>query len=113
MLTEVDLENPGRKLYPGMYANVTLVLQRDTNALRLPDSAVGGDRSRTVLVVRNGGLEEVPVTTGIDDRRHVAITSGLTSKDLVLQTFDASLHPGQQVELDPSNNAASSIASAD
>jgi membrane fusion protein, multidrug efflux system len=45
MLTEVDLGNPEHKLYPGMYANVTLVLQQDLNALRLPDSAIGGDRS--------------------------------------------------------------------
>jgi membrane fusion protein (multidrug efflux system) len=113
MLTEVDLENPERKLFPGMYADVTLVLERDADALRLPDSAVGGDRTHTVLVVRNGRLEEVPVTTGIDDGRYIEITSGLTDKDLVVQTFDASLHPGQQVEPDASGNSARSVARAD
>jgi len=75
MLTEVDLENPERKLFPGMYANVTLVLERNADALRLPDSAVGGDGPHTVLVVRNGLLEEVPVTTGINDGQYVEITS--------------------------------------
>jgi membrane fusion protein, multidrug efflux system len=81
MLTEVDLENPEHKLYPGMYANVTLVLERDANALRLPDSAVGGERGRTVLVVKHGRLAEVPVTTGIDDGRYIAITSAAITRN--------------------------------
>jgi multidrug efflux pump subunit AcrA (membrane-fusion protein) len=101
MLTEIDLENPERRLFPGMYANVTLVLERNAEALRLPDSAVGGDGSHTVLVVRNGRLEAVPVTTGINDGRYIEITSGLTSRDLVVQTFSATLHPGERVNTNP------------
>jgi len=113
MLTEVDLENPQRKLFPGMYANVTLVLERDADALRLPDSAVGGDRSHTVLVVRNGRLKEVPVTTGINDGRYVEITSGLTSKDLVVQTFSTALLPGEEVKVNEASVGKRAIASAD
>jgi membrane fusion protein, multidrug efflux system len=97
MLTEVDLENPERKLFPGMYANVTMVLERDPDALRLPDSAVGGDSPRTVLVIRNGRIQQVPITTGIDDGQYIAITSGLTSHDLVVQTFSTALLPGEEV----------------
>jgi membrane fusion protein (multidrug efflux system) len=112
MLTEVDLENPEHKLYPGMYANVTLVLQRDQRALRLPESAIGGEHSHSVQVVRHGRLAEVPITIGIDDGRYVEIASGLTHKDLVLQTFDASLRPGQEVEFDLADSAPRSIASS-
>jgi membrane fusion protein, multidrug efflux system len=112
MLTEVDLENPQRKLFPGMYANVTLVLQKDPDALRLPDSALGGDSSHTVLVVRSGRLEEVPVTTGINDGRYVEITSGLTSKDLVVQTFSTALPLGEQVRIDAAVADKRAIASA-
>jgi membrane fusion protein, multidrug efflux system len=113
MLTEVDLENPARKLFPGMYANVTLLLERDANALRLPDSALGGDRSHTVLVVRNGRVEEVPVTTGINDGRYVEVTSGLTSKDLVVQTFSAALLPGEEVRVNAASVGRRAIASAE
>ena len=113
MLTEVDLENPARKLFPGMYANVTLVLERDADALRLPDSAVGGDRFHTVLVVRNGRLEELPVTTGINDGRYVEITSGLTSKDLVVQTFSTALLPGEEVKVNEASVGKRAIASAE
>jgi membrane fusion protein, multidrug efflux system len=113
MLTEVDLENPERKLFPGMYANVTLVLERNADTLRLPDSAVGGDGPHTVLVVRNGLLEEVPVTTGINDGQYVEITSGLTSQDLVVQTFSTTLRPGEQVNMNPVSNVTHAVASVD
>jgi membrane fusion protein, multidrug efflux system len=112
MLTEIDLENPERKLFPGMYANVTLVLERDANALRLPDSAVSGDSPPTVLVIRNGRLEQVPITTGIDDGRYVAITSGLSSHDLVVQTFSTALLPGEEVKANLASVGRPTIASA-
>lgn len=97
MLTEVDLENPERKLYPGMYANVTLVLQRHPDALRLPASAFGGAESHQVIVVKDGQLHLVSVSTGITDGRIVEITSGLTDRDLVVQTFSNGLQPGERV----------------
>ena len=86
MLTEVDLDNPEHTLYPGMYANVTLVLQSHPDALRLPVAAVGGDEAHKVFLVRDDRLAEVPVTTGINDGGYIEITSGLTSKDLVVST---------------------------
>jgi membrane fusion protein, multidrug efflux system len=110
MLTEVDLENLKHRLYPGMYANVTLLLQKDADALRLPVRAVGGDRSHTVLVARNGRLEEVPVDTGVTDGRYVEITSGITTGDLVVQTFSTALTPGEQVRVDASNIGKRAIA---
>lgn len=97
MLTEADLENPEHKLYPGMYANVTLVLERHPDALRLPTGALGGDESHQVMVVRNGQLDLVPVSTGITNGRFVEITSGLTDRDLVVQTFSNALQSGEKV----------------
>lgn len=97
MLTEVDVENPGHKLYPGMYANVTLVLERHPDALRLPASALGGDESHQVMVVKNGQLDLAPVSTGITNGRFVEITSGLTDHDLVVQSFSNLLQPGEKV----------------
>jgi multidrug efflux pump subunit AcrA (membrane-fusion protein) len=108
MLTEVDLDNPAHQLYPGMYANVALVLQCHPNVLRLPVAAIGGDQARKVLLVKDGRLAEVPITTGIRDGRYVEITSGLTSKDLVLQTFSDTLQPGERVNPDMKVSSPSS-----
>jgi RND family efflux transporter MFP subunit len=114
MLTEVDLDNPEHTLYPGMYANVTLVLQSHPNALRLPVAAVGGDESHQVFLVRDGRLAEVPVTTGINESGYIEITSGLTSQDLVVNAFNNSLKPGEAIkyELIAAGQAAS-LASAE
>jgi membrane fusion protein, multidrug efflux system len=112
MLTEVDLNNPEHALYPGMYANVTLVLDRHPNALCLPATAVGGDESHKVLVVKNGRLDEVPVTTGISDGRCIEITSGITSNDLVVNTFSNAFQQGQRVDFDNITGAKPFRASA-
>lgn len=98
MLTEVDLENPQRKLYPGMYANVTLDLVKHRDTLTIPSAAVqtSGGLS-TVFVVRQGQLANVPVSLGINNGSRVAITSGLTDKSLVVDTFSNALNPGEKV----------------
>jgi len=106
MLTEVDLENTNRLLYPGMYAEVTLVLEHHPDALRVPAAAVGGDQTHTVFVVRGGQLQEIPVTTGIADGRHVEILTGLTSNDLVVQNFSNALQTGEHVDYDRVQTAA-------
>ena len=36
MLTEIDFKNPRHELYPGMYANVTLELERHRDASSYP-----------------------------------------------------------------------------
>jgi membrane fusion protein, multidrug efflux system len=113
MLTEVDLDNPEHTLYPGMYANVTLVLQSHPDALRLPVAAVG-DEAHRVFLVRDDRLTEVPVTTGINDGAYIEITSGLTSKDLVVNTFNSSLESGAAVKYELiAAGQASSLASAE
>jgi multidrug efflux pump subunit AcrA (membrane-fusion protein) len=68
MLTEIDIKNPRHDLYPGMYANVTLELQRHPNAIKVPDSAVSkGPQGSFVYVVEGGRLRRLRVTTGIAD----------------------------------------------
>ena len=42
MMTEIDIENHSHRLYPRMYAHVTLELERHPDAIRLPVGALGG-----------------------------------------------------------------------
>jgi len=109
MLTEVDLENPQYKLYPGMYANVTLLLERHRGALRVPATAVGG--SHRVFIIRHGRLASVPVTTGINDGGYLEVTSGLSGSDLVVQNFSGSLEDGEKAESEKPSMPMPSLAS--
>lgn len=99
MLTEVDVQNPTRRLYPGMYANVTLELLRHPDALMLPPSAIiWSTPSSCILVVQDGRLKRVPVSTGIVATNHVEVTSGLTNSEKVVNNPSSSLSDGERVK---------------
>ena len=99
MLTEVDIDNPKRLVYPRSYAHVTIELVRHPDALSVPASAIqGAGESARVLVVNDGRLVEVPVKTGINNGSYVEVTSGLSPQSLVVATYSNNLNPGQQVD---------------
>ena len=98
MLTEIDIDNPDRRLYPRMYATVTLELEQHPNALQLPAGAVDQSRGQAVvLAVRDGVLARVPVQTGIENGRSIEITSGLSAGDEIVATFSPGLSEGERV----------------
>lgn len=98
MLTEVDIPNPTGELYPGMYADVMLQLERHHNAIMLPDQAVDATAHRAfVFLVKNGRLTKRTVVTGINNGRDVEIVSGLSTSDLVVGSYSPSLIVGQRV----------------
>jgi hypothetical protein len=113
MLTEVDLVNSTHQLYPGMYADVTLVLERHPDALRLPTGAIGGSRNNEVLLVRDGRLEEQPVRVGMTDPNYLEILSGVSLKDLVVSRYSNTLQPGEKVVSDLDRKNSTLIASGD
>jgi multidrug efflux pump subunit AcrA (membrane-fusion protein) len=118
MLTELDIENPGHRLYPRMYADVTLVLARHPDAIQLPRGAVYeiGEPNQWVYTVSNGRLKKVVVTTGITDGVNVEITSGLNGNETVVSTQSPTLVAGEAVRtLDetPADQSTQSSARAD
>ncbi len=104
MLTEVDLDNPKNQLFPGMYAQVTLMLEDHADALRVPASALGGAGRNKVLVVKDGRIAEVPVGVGIVDDHYAEITSGLANTALVVTAFNNNWADGEPVEYDLADN---------
>lgn len=98
MLTEVDIANPDHVLYPRSYTHVTLDLVRHPNALSIPVAAVGGiGESAHVIVVKDGRLAEVTVSTGINNGNYIEITSGLSADSIVVATYSSALKAGQRV----------------
>ncbi|MGH7933687.1 MAG: hypothetical protein ACREQN_11060, partial [Candidatus Binataceae bacterium] len=85
-------------LYPGMYAKVTLQLERHAGVLKLPDQSINAAADGNfVFVVRNGRLDRVRVTTGINNGRTVEIASGLSRDDQVVETYSPALTAGERV----------------
>lgn len=100
MLTEIDLSNADRRLYPRMYVDVTLALETHANAVELPTQSVevGDSGKGFVYVVRRGRLVKVPVSLGISDGHYVEITNGLTGSEIVVRSISPGLAQGEQVD---------------
>jgi RND family efflux transporter MFP subunit len=99
MRTEVDLPNPDERLYPGMYAEVVLEMDRRENALAVPATAVAkDDKGSFVLTVVAERVARTNVKTGINDGGRVEVLEGLTEDAAVVTTAKGAPPPGTAVQ---------------
>lgn len=102
MAVEVDLDNPDRKLLPGMFGRATITTSLDVNALVLPASAIRTDAAgaTSVLILDEAGLaQQVAVTIGVDDGQELQVVAGLAGDEQIIDAFVGSIQPGQRVEV--------------
>ncbi|MGH7924178.1 MAG: efflux RND transporter periplasmic adaptor subunit [Candidatus Binatus sp.] len=104
MLTEIDLKNPEHELYPGMYANVTLELERHPDAIKVPESAVGDSPDgKYVMVAEHGKLRKRDVKVGINTGTSAEIVHGLKGGEMVVANLDPSIVADELVNIVPKN----------
>ena len=85
----VELENPGLRLRPGMYANIDLTVEGHHQGLVVPRTAVLHTGERAVVFVRHGDAGRlVPhvVTTGLVAGSEVEILDGLQEGQRVVSS---------------------------
>jgi membrane fusion protein (multidrug efflux system) len=98
MHTEVDLRNPDLRLKPGMYASVSIELQRHDGVLAIPTQALSTDGTPNVWVVdRANEIRERPVTVGLRTPDWIEVSKGLHEGDRVLIGDRTSLAIGMKV----------------
>jgi RND family efflux transporter MFP subunit len=99
MLVEIDVPNSDQSLSAGMFAETSIVLQQQSNALILPESAIMKDDGQTyvLFVDANKKVAKAPVTLGIQGADSVAILSGLTDNQSVIVSGQTNYQVGQQV----------------
>lgn len=94
LAVEVELPNAEAKLLPGMYGQVTVVLEQRPGALVLPSGAVARDKagtSRVYVLAADGAVRDVEVTTGLDDGHRVEVVRGLVGGERVVETPTAAM----------------------
>lgn len=87
MRTEVDLENDKKLLRDGMYGKVTVLLEKGSDALSVPSSALVGDTEGSkgyLHVIRGGKAHKIEVGIGADNGIETEIVSGLRPDDEVV-----------------------------
>jgi RND family efflux transporter MFP subunit len=102
MRTEIDVPNPGGRLYPGMYAQVSLDTELHHNALTLPISAVGTDASgKFVYTIQQDHIVRLPIQVGLIEGGVAEIVGGISEKVEVLPSIQGAPPPGTNVKLAP------------
>lgn len=106
MRVEVDLDDQGGRLQPGMYAKVVILIDATQGVLTVPSAAirVRGDDTY-VLVVADGVAVEAPVTIGYDDGMRAEIVAGLRGDEHVIVSATSAVAPGVRVEPVPVNRS--------
>jgi RND family efflux transporter MFP subunit len=99
MRTEIDLANPEERLYPGMYAEVSLEMNPHPDALTVPAAAVGSDRDGTFVdTITDNHVTRLAIKTGLTDNGRIEVTTGLAEATPVVTTVMGAPAPGTAVQ---------------
>ena len=97
---KAKLENPKRRLRPGMFARVMMVVARRKDAIVVPESAIvqRGD-GQFVYRLRDGKAELIKVRLGLRQTGRIEVVDGLGEGDTVVTAGQIKLRPGVQVKV--------------
>jgi len=97
-VVEALVENPTRRLLPGQYVAMTIVIGERPGALTVPRAAVGRlGRASIVWVARDGLAERREVVTGLENADRLEIKSGLAEGERVVVRGREGLYVGARV----------------
>lgn len=110
VLVKARLPNPDGRLRPGMFANLTLIIQVRKNAVVIPETALllQGQATSVFVVNDQGVVEARQVQAGVRLAGWVEIASGLTVGETVITEGVQKVYPGAQTSVryeEPSGGA--------
>jgi RND family efflux transporter MFP subunit len=97
--TEIDVDNAGQALVPGVYANVKLALATAAHNFIVPANTLlfRSEGLRIALVDAQQRVHLQPITLGRDFGNTVEVTEGLVANARIIINPADSLYEGQQV----------------
>jgi len=110
---QLELDNPGGRLMPGSYANVTMNLVRERVPLRIPASALIFNRNglRVATVDAADKIRFKTVTIARDLGREIELASGLEPDDRVIVAPPDGMVDGDKVRVAGQNDGKPATAS--
>jgi membrane fusion protein, multidrug efflux system len=98
MAVEIDVPNPGHALKPGMFANVSLLIETRENALTVPGASIlRDDKGTFVFTVVADTARKVRIVPGIEQNGSVEIVNGLENVSAVISMGQQFLKDGSPV----------------
>lgn len=105
--------NPDRRLSPGFFARIRIVLEQRPNAVLIPESAIiPSDQKVLVYRVVNGRAVQTEVVLGQRLPGQVEVRSGLSANDVVVGAGHQRLREGSAVQIVAPKPGAASTAGA-
>jgi RND family efflux transporter MFP subunit len=99
MDVEIDVPNPDLRITPGMYASVTIVVDRHEHVVTVPPEAVRRQRDKAMVyaVDADQHIVEHPVTIGLEGSDRMEITTGIDDGAVLVYGNLDKTKPGQAV----------------
>ena len=99
-----QIPNPQGQLYPGVFANVSVILPSEQNVIVIPQTAISytlyGDSA--FMIQKTGTVHRVSISLGEQRGDQVVVTSGLKAGDEIVNAGQVKLQEGTRVVV---NNA--------
>jgi membrane fusion protein (multidrug efflux system) len=100
MAVQIEIPNPEFLLKPGMFANVTLVLNEDRNAITVPTEAVLKDyKGYFVFILQDNLARRKDIQIGAEQDSLTEIVSGLAEADTIITVGQQFLKDGGPVNV--------------
>jgi membrane fusion protein, multidrug efflux system len=97
-LIEFDVDNPNKRLKSGMYAEITLNLERKDSTMFVPKTAVVSSTERTYVIrVNNGVAEWVDVRKGNTVGNNIEIWGDIKATDVLVTNASEQIRNGQKL----------------
>lgn len=92
--------NPGNKILPGSFADVSVILQDIKDAFMIPSNALIPElKGQKVYLYKNGNAVPVQVETGIRTDERIQVTSGITAGDTLITSGILQIRPNSTVSI--------------
>jgi membrane fusion protein (multidrug efflux system) len=102
MAAQIEVENAGHFLKPGMFASVTVLVDARPGALTIPIQSVAKDENGKFIYAINGTIaQRKAVTTGVEQNSRVEILSGVSTSDSIVTTGAQFVKDGASVTIQP------------
>ncbi len=100
LAVEIDIPNPARELKPGMFANVTLVVDERHDAITLPTMAIMKDDSSSYVYANaNNTAQRLRIRTGGEQGSRMEIVEGLNGSEDIITTGQQFVKNGGQIAI--------------
>jgi RND family efflux transporter MFP subunit len=97
---EVDINNDGTKLRPGMFANAAIELDTRANVLTLPvDAVVRNEKETYCCRIESERIVHQPIKLGLRAGSEIEVIDGINPDALIVLARPQGLAQGQQVQV--------------